>query len=70
MSGPGGGGDANVTKAVEKLIETIDKNNEVTEEYNQKIVSYNKSLVVLTWVIGTLAAIQLCVMIIQMACSG
>jgi hypothetical protein len=65
MGGPGGGGDANVTKAVEDLIVVINKNNEVTSDQNDKMVKYTKQLVWLTYVIGFLGIVQLIAVFVQ-----
>ena len=39
------GGPQETIDAIEKLIETINKNSDVTTEQNQKMVTYNKTLV-------------------------
>lgn len=59
------GGPQETIEAIEKLTETINRNNEITAEQNQKMVKYNKRLLVLTYVIGALALFQLLVGIYQ-----
>ena len=50
------------TLAVEELTKTIKENNDLTAKQNEKLVSYNKTLVGLTVAIGALGLVQLIVM--------
>lgn len=66
MSGPsGGGGDAHVTVAVEKLASKIGEDNDAISRQNNKMVKYTKQLVWLTYVIGFLGVIQLIAVLVQ-----
>lgn len=51
---------------LKKLQETIEKNNELTSEQNEKMVAYTKWLFGLTIGIGFIALIQLITMIISL----
>ena len=46
---------------LEKLVEIIEKNNEIASEQNVRLVKYTKWLFWLTIAIGSLTIVQICI---------